>query len=302
MNITNDNSTDCDLSYLYRTGDHKISFDNGHILIKCPSLVAKVTDHLLDVMVRKGLTKQRVPDLVRLHQYVDYSLQLERDGKIKKASEIMDNPDTGLSSYFLQLIGKIRETIGIDFFHANYPTFRFHFPVPTHKNFITEDGRSLWIHNDVMIGQPPEAVNCWVALTDCKKTNTLYISNLDGSLKILREFCSHYNLSEDEYYSSRFKFKDLMEKDRSFYEVVYRHCKPRIFEKGDVLMFDSRCLHGPVENTEINTRLSIDFRIITCTDLDRVKKYPNPELRARFLFNVRKLKGSSLQIPIGSQT
>ena len=279
MNLSKNNGTHSDISYLARTGDHNVDFNDGHYPIKLPKLTEKFTDRLLDAMVEKGLTKQRSPDLVSLHQYVKHSDQLERDGRIKKATEIMDSPDAALRSYFFQIIKEIRKTIGIDFNFPKYPSFRFHFPGPTHKDFITTDGQSLWIHNDVILGHPFEIINCWLALTDCEKTNTLYIGNLSGSLEVLRKFCSHYNLSEDEFYLSRPKFRDLMERDRSFLDLVYRHCEPRTFQKGDLLLFDPRCIHGPVENTETNTRVSMDFRLITPSDFGKVEKYQNPQVR-----------------------
>ena len=283
MKFANNIDPNFDIGYLKKSGNHNINFKNGHFLLSLPKLVNDFTDYLLTVMVENRLTKKKASDLINLHHFVDYSNQLEREGKIKKATEFFYAPEKNLQTLYFALIKEICENIGKKFFVERYPTFRFHFPVPGHPSFLTDDNRSLWVHNDTMIGHPAESINCWVALTDCKNTNFLSISNLDGSLEILVEFCSRLNLNEEEFFISRFKFKDLMETDKSFYELVHRHCRPKSFKKGDIILFDSRCLHGPIDNIENSTRVSIDFRFMGYNDFENANNYDNPTIKKQFL-------------------
>ena len=272
-----------DLNFLSKKGSHNLTYNNGHIKFSLTELVEKAINHLLKVIQKNGLTKEVPPDLETLHKYVDYDNQLERKGKIKKATEIMDTIDTEFQNYYIRILKEIRKIIGIDFLFPTYPAIRFHFPVPTHKNFISNDGRSLWFHNDTMICNPFENINCWIALTDCQKTNSLYLAAKSESLEILKYFCKNFQMDEDEFYTSRFKFKEFLEEDKSFYDLVYKHCKSLTFKRGDAVLFDPICIHGPVENNEKNTRVSLDFRIFTKEDFEIIKKYKNKEVRDRLV-------------------
>jgi ectoine hydroxylase-related dioxygenase (phytanoyl-CoA dioxygenase family) len=98
-------------------------------------------------------------------------------------------------------------------------------------------------------------INVWMPLTECLAENGLIYADLDESLHIWREYDFDFR---------RFHI-DLDERDD-----LQARCasisKPYLCDYGELLLFDSRCMHLSQRNRTNQTRISIDFRVVPISD------------------------------------
>ena len=129
------------------------------------------------------------------------------------------------------------------------PTFRVFFPhAPGYP------GETSY-HSDIMIGHNPREVNVFVPLVRCAETRSLLFAELPESLELLREY---------DYDFARFG-RDTQE-DAALMARCQRMCQPLRVDVGDVVVFDSRCLHaGPANQTDL-TRVTFDARVLPVAD------------------------------------
>ncbi|MBL8727506.1 MAG: phytanoyl-CoA dioxygenase family protein [Planctomycetes bacterium] len=130
------------------------------------------------------------------------------------------------------------------------PTFRAFFPqAPGYPGETT-------YHNDLMLGHNPREVNVFVPLVRCEATRSLLLADLDDSLALLREFDHDFP-----------RFGRATQTDADLMARCERICRPLEVDVGDIVVFDSRCLHaGPANRTAL-TRVTFDTRLLPVADL-----------------------------------
>jgi hypothetical protein len=134
--------------------------------------------------------------------------------------------------------------------HQQTPTFRVFFPeAPGYP------GETSY-HNDLMLGHNPREVNVFVPLVRCEATRSLLLADLDDSLTLLREFEFDFQ-----------RFGRATQTDAALMARCERICRPLEVDVGDIVVFDSRCLHaGPANRTGL-TRVTFDTRLLPAADL-----------------------------------
>jgi hypothetical protein len=130
------------------------------------------------------------------------------------------------------------------------PTFRVFFPhAPGYPGATS-------YHHDIMLGHNPREVNVFVPLVACEGSRSLLLAELPESLALLREYDWDFAA-----------FGRDTQDDADLGERCARLCAPLRVDVGDIVVFDSRCVHaGPPNRTE-RTRVTFDTRVLPAAEL-----------------------------------
>ena len=239
---------------LVRNGVDVISFDTNEL-----DFAAEVRR----LLVSKGFIKTEC-DLVELHRNISTKDQSVDVHLLNNVTKAFYETSTAFRDLYLGLIAQLASSsFQEDFLYQETPTIRFHFPAPFPDKYRDKTGRYLGHHNDGMLGHSHDEINCWLPLTDCRGSAALEMANFDESIIALKEFFRWIN-NDAEIYSrnGRGLFFDLMTTDQGYGARVIEACRALPMKYGELLIFDSRCLHAPAENIGDETRISFDFRVI----------------------------------------
>lgn len=225
-----------------------------------PRLLADEVDRLL---VRKNFTAV-LGDLTRCHEHIFLKENLETDSY---ALNPVSTAFYKTSEYFLQcyrvLVENVRCVLGVDILFQKIPTVRFHFPGRFMGEYRTKDGVFLGHHSDTMLGHPFGELNCWVPLTNCAGTAALQLLELKNSILVLEQVAKDINWDDGLYQrQGHEEFHKRFFTDLCYQSGIVSRTKPVPMTVGQVLIFDSRCIHATAENQEGVTRVSLDFRVI----------------------------------------
>tara|TARA_B100000795_G_scaffold178503_1_gene135021 strand:+ start:58439 stop:59494 length:1056 start_codon:yes stop_codon:yes gene_type:complete len=144
--------------------------------------------------------------------------------KTKKFSDIYKN-----------LVKTMENELGTkEFYFQKIPSFRVH----------RINSSSVLYHNDIMYGHGEEVVNVWIPLLNTNKMNSLYLSDINQSIKVLKEFKN--------------KKMSLIEANKLFQSVS----NPCLVNYGEMLIFNTLIIHGTEVNSSNEDRISLDFRIL----------------------------------------
>lgn len=130
------------------------------------------------------------------------------------------------------------------------PTFRVFFP-----NAPGYPGPTSY-HNDLMIGHNPREVNVFVPLVQCEATRSLLFAELPESLELLREY--GHDLAA---------IGRGTRQDPALMARLEALCQPLRVGVGDVVLFDSRCLHAGPWNRTQETRVTFDVRVLPASEV-----------------------------------
>lgn len=215
------------------------------------------------LLIEKGFLEHEVP-LEELHRHLRPDQIALDDKNFNQVTLAFYETSEKFRETYLELIKYIgQEYFEFDFIYQEAPTIRFHMPVPYNDIYRTKEGVHLEYHSDTMLGHPFEEVNCWLPLTSTHDTNGLQLSNLADGTKFLRSLCEDINYNADVYHRSGFDlFFMKMNSDAEFRESVTESCRALEMKPGELVFFDPRCIHGPKENKEPETRVSLDFRLV----------------------------------------
>ena len=121
-----------------------------------------------------------------------------------------------------------------NFYYQRVPSFRIH----------KKGSKSVEYHNDVMYGHGKEVINVWVPLTNTNKHNALWLSNIEKSNELMKEF----------------KDKEMTIPQAN--KIFKRYSSPQIMNYGEILFFNTATMHGTKNNQSNKNRVSFDFRIL----------------------------------------
>lgn len=155
--------------------------------------------------------------------------------------------------YIILVKNYISKLFSEKIYYQKIPTFRFHFP-----NQIGYEWEDRY-HSDIMLGHPPYELNVWIPFTSVYGSNSMRITPLEDSMNFMSKENYDFELFVKNVQYSKKTIKDLKKKSSSL-EMKY----------GQYVIFDPRCLHCTQNNVTDVTRISMDIRIITESNL---KKY-----------------------------
>lgn len=104
----------------------------------------------------------------------------------------------------------------------------------------------LDVHSDVWSGDSPFQVVLWVPLTDASSTNAMFLLPPNASHEAVRR-------------SRNGEFRSMSEIQNSYQSLF----SPINVKFGEILIFDSSCLHGNQLNTTDSTRWSLNCRFVS---------------------------------------
>lgn len=220
-----------------------------------------------DALIYKGLIDSPV-ELEKLHECIDPELSKVDEFLINDITRQFYEDIPGLENALKILREQFLYPLfpGEEFLWQRTPTIRFHFP---NTEGVNANSNKL-LHIDSMIGHPVQEINVWLSLTDCQNHDSFRVVSLAESLKELSG-CG-YNVVE--------LYNALQ------YGTVVPRAKPVESTGRQFIVMDSRCIHGPALNVSNTTRISIDFRIISNFDLDRLPFVYQGCGRRRSLFKI----------------
>jgi ectoine hydroxylase-related dioxygenase (phytanoyl-CoA dioxygenase family) len=155
------------------------------------------------------------------------------------------------------------EVLGYDVVFEEHPSFRFHFPLPLGDEFRVSGGMVLAHHSDVLYGDSPQQINCWVPVTHCRGTNAPQCAPWELSQSVLLRFAAALGFDQKVFGESRLRFFEYLRADVALQDELFTRCRPLEIDYGEVAMFDARLVHATAENTEHATRMSFDFRLLS---------------------------------------
>lgn len=225
------------------------------------------------LLIQKGFIDKAVP-LEELNTHIPYQQQVVDQNLLCKVGKTFYETSVLLRNLHFELQKYLaEEVLGFDFIFQEIPTVRFHFPVPLIEAYRSSEGVYLGHHSDTMLGHPFAEINCWFPLTECSQTNALQLSSLEDGKSILESLCQDIAYDADTYHKQgRNLFYQKLIKEDEYRQLVINSCHPVAMQYGELLLFDPRCIHGPVENKEEQTRVSMDFRIIPLESYEKMTR------------------------------
>lgn len=222
-------------------------------------------DFLLAVQeyIETKQNKNITPPLESLHEQVPLTTQWASGESLNHYSAYLSEASQNLVDTYYRFIKYMsQEMVDYDFVFEANPMLRVHFPVKLPDRFRSNEGKILAYHSDTLLDSPFEEINCWLPLTSCEGNASLQIADLINSKIILDEFCNGIDYDSERYLSGRMEFFHKLNNDKQFQMRVIDACQSLAIDYGNILLFDSRTIHGTAENDTDKTRVSIDFRII----------------------------------------
>ena len=93
------------------------------------------------------------------------------------------------------------------------------------------------------------------------------------------------NYNADIYHRSGYDlFFMKMNSDVEFRKSVADACQALEMKPGEMVFFDPRCIHGPKENKEPETRVSLDFRLVPVQAYNELTRTYTSQGRTRRAF------------------
>ena len=258
-------------------------FSDGIRQIQLPIGADRIEPQVQRLLCEKGFLRSPQP-LHLLHEVLppeDTRLDENYLNAVTRAFYVQDPPL--LSAYYDFLRALRREVIREDFVFQRSPIVRFHFPSPFPGKLRTESGLGLQQHSDTLGGHPFELLQGWLPLCDCEGSAALHVSTRDDGIAILSHFLRSIGGDEALYRHGLDAFYRERDRDLDLQRRIVESCRPVLMKRGEVLLFDPRCVHGGVENRSQQTRVSVDFRLMPCSVYEALLSQPNAGDLGRFL-------------------
>lgn len=206
--------------------------------------------------------------LEKLHEYISDDMRAYNfDDGVNKISTYFYETDAQFKSVYHSYIRFLRENfLKQPFYFQETPTIRIHCPNAKNSNHYPR------YHTDVNYGHPPEEINIWLPLTDVLSGHCFRMMSFAESKKIIEKF--DYDFSQ--LINSAINDKDFS----AFCDNISQEV---LTEFGNMLAFDSRCIHTGVP-LEKHTRVSMDIRIIPVAQYEKMDVIYQGSGRRKILF------------------
>lgn len=212
--------------------------DTGYLVRACerPDLLSELKTLLLEesnVWLKRERQNGMIQDLSDSHLAITQSFL--NDLRLHLFARLNARTDTRLN-YFRLAKNLIECVVGNELAMQNKVNLSIQQP--------GDQSSVLELHSDVWSGDSPFQVVEWVPLTDSRSTNAMYLLRPDLSIEAYRRARNGELKSMSEIHDA---YRDKFE----LIEVDF----------GQVLVFDSNCLHGNQLNTTSSTRWSLNCRV-----------------------------------------
>lgn len=256
-------------------------FADGKKRVSLPIGADRIEPQVQRLLIEKGFIRAPQP-LATLHQVLPQADMILDENYLNAVTRALYQQDDGLRAAYLDVLRALRPLIGEDFVFQKAPILRFHLPARFPGKLRTASGLGLQQHSDTLGGHPFELLQVWLPLTDCEGSAALHISSRADGIAILSRFLACIGHDEARYRSGLDAFFAARDRDPELQRAIVASCPPCPMQRGQVLLFDPRCVHGGVENTSHRTRVSLDFRLMPGSVYDAFLRGPQAALSPRF--------------------
>jgi hypothetical protein len=203
-------------------------------------------------MVDRDRLRARGDALETLHELVAADHQAMDASQQSAAARVLYEMPAAFASLHERLLAEVVvPALGLGPAHVQRtPTFRVFFPKAAGYPGATS------YHNDIMLGHNPREVNVFVPLVRCEGSRSLLLAELGPSVELLRELDGDFAA-----------FARATQDDAALIARCAAMCTPVRADVGDVIVFDSRCLHAGPPNETALTRVTFDTRLLPVADI-----------------------------------
>jgi len=245
----------------------KISSQTGYQIVEFPKNSLDFELEILNLLTQTDFLSKKNRSTVQikdLHNLINENDQRVDQYLLNNVSKSFYSTNLEFREKYLCLIKFLAQDLfNFDFLFQETPNIRFHFPVPLIDKYRNKDGLYLGHHCDSMLGHPLEEINCWLPLSECWGSATLQLMDLFNSISVLDDFAKFFDYDHEIFHrQGRDLFYEALANTPRLSDKTISKTLPINMSYGELLIFDSRCIHSPAENKESITRVSIDFRII----------------------------------------
>ena len=235
-----------------------------------PAADMDIRSQLQRLLVAKGIVNEIVP-LEEVHHHLKTS-DTEVISDVNNLTQEFYDTDDEFNETYLNILKYIHsEILQYDFVFQTTPTVRFHTPGRYSEVYRSKDDNYIGYHVDSFNGHPMEEINIWLPATKCFGTNTLRMAPLDAGVEALGRLLDDINYSPDVYYQSGWDLNFMKTNvDTAYRQFLDDNSAPIIIDHGEMVFFDPRCMHTSTDNTEETTRVSLDFRVISVDDYEKI--------------------------------
>ena len=202
-------------------------------------------------LVDRAALRARGDRLEHLHELVAAEHQtMDVSQQSAAARALYEMPAAFAALHERLLADVVVPALGLGPAHVQHtPTFRVFFPHAQGYPGATS------YHHDLMLGHGPREVNVFVPLVRCEGSRSLLLAELAPSLELLRGYAGDFAA-----------FGRDTQRDAALQARCAEACAPVVADVGEVIVFDSRCLHAGPPNTTAQTRVTFDTRILPAAD------------------------------------
>lgn len=220
-------------------------FDADSIELACNDIANMFRNEIMRILFKNKLI-QKPLELENLHNHVsDVMRAYNFDDGVNKISTYFYDADESFMEVYYSFIRFLRNHfLKEPFYFQKTPTIRIHCPYAKNNNHYPR------YHTDIGYGHPPEEMNIWLPLTSILSGHGFKAMSVPDSKQILEKF--NYNFTQ---------FIDHAIHDKGFSAQCDAIARPVATEFGNMIVFDSRCIHSGMPLFK-HTRASMDIRII----------------------------------------
>lgn len=223
------------------------------------SKVIPLHDEINKLLIARDIIRpqevETMGGLENLHTCLSGSLQGVDNSLVNAVASTLYDQTIEFRKTYQHLIGWLSNVvIQQNCYFQKTPTIRVHFP--DQKGF----DKFPRFHNDMMLGHPPGEINVWLPITKAIDGNSLLLIDGVESARMVGECCADFR-----------PFVRKLAHNRDFRSRLISLAKPLLLNYGQIVLFDSKCLHAAQINASDKTRISLDIRLIPVSNFERLK-------------------------------
>ncbi len=257
----------------FRIGSRLASTPNGQRIIGYNTQDYPFDGHIRRLLLAKGVVFSKAMNQLKrlddLHTILPKSqMTLDSDQLNEISRSFYEDDDAFIATYESLLKNVIGPEIASSgFAFQSTPTIRFHFPNEHGFNWNPR------YHTDIMLGHPPQEINLWLPICGAKGSAAMSIASMEDSIALFESLNLDFA-----------RFAEGVQYDPEIINQCASISRPAELEYGEILAFDSRCLHATQFNRTDWTRISLDFRIVPIEDYNAMRMTYNGIGRRQMLF------------------
>ncbi len=248
----------------------KLYGNQSQVKLQCNEFYKRFHEKIKDLLVAKGIVSKVDFPLEELHLNIPSELrEYNFNDGVNKISTFFYENDQDFQDIYLDFVKNfLKKEFDFPFYFQKTPTIRLHCPNAKNSSHYPR------YHTDIGYGHPPQEINFWFSLTKPvgNQEHGFRLANIKDSLAIYRKYDYNFNNL----------IRDAINDD-SFTKNCNNISPQSDTKEGEILVFDSRCIHTGEPMVE-HTRISMDIRIISVEEYNKIPIIYQGAGRRKILF------------------